>query len=443
MIRNPSGNTFSIKNILRALQYKNYRLFFGGQAVSLIGTWMQQIALSWLIYRLTGSPFLLGVVSFSSQIPTFLLSPIAGVYADHFDKRKILIITQSLSMIQAFLLVFLIAADLISVWWIITLNIMLGIINGFDMTSRQAFVVEMVENKDDIGNAIALNSMMFNLARLIGPSLAGIIIAAADETVCFLINGISYIGVIIALIKMNTPKPENTFRRNEILNNIKEGFKYTVEFTPVRIILGQVALISLAGMPYIVLMPVFAKEVLGGGADTLGFLIGAVGVGAFFGAIFLASRKTVLGLGRVIARTAFSFSVAVILFAHSDLLWVSLLLMAAAGFSAMVQLSSGNTIIQTITDDSMRGRVMSFYTMSFMGAAPLGSLIAGSSADAIGAPLTLTFGGLICMLGAIYFTNKLPVIKKLIKPIYVEKGIIKEVAKGMQSATHLRMPPQG
>lgn len=438
----PSPKSAILKNILRSLKNRNYRLFFGGQAVSLVGTWMQQIAMSWLVYRLTNSPFLLGIVGFSSQIPTFLLSPFAGVYADRIEKRKILVITQTLSMVQAFILVFLLSTDLITIWLIILLNITLGLINGFDMTTRQAFVVEMLDDKEDLSNAIALNSMMFNSARLVGPSIAGLIIASMGETVVFLINGLSYIGVITALLKMKLNPFVNNNNNQKVLTGIKEGLNYAWKLKPIRVLLLMVSVVSLAGMPYLVLMPVFARDVLKGGADTLGFLIGSVGIGALIGAIFLASRKTIIGLGKVISRAAALFSFALIVFAFSENLVFSLTLMIAAGFSAMVQLASSNTIIQTITDDNMRGRVMSFYTMSFMGMAPLGSLAAGSLAENIGAPNTLLIGGIICLIGAGFFTFKLPELRKIMRPIYAQMGIIKEVAKGLQTSTNLRIPPQ-
>lgn len=373
----------NLKTILRALKYKNYRLFFGGQIISLTGTWMQQVAVSWLVYRLTNDPFLLGVVGFSSQIPTFLVSPFAGVIADRISKHKIIIATQIFSMLQAFGLVFLFYSGNINVWHVIILNSFLGFINGFDVPVRQAFVVEMVEKKEDLGNAIALNSMMFNAARLIGPSVAGLLIAALGEGLCFLLNGISYIAVIIALLSMRINFTKNETIKKHIIKELKEGFLYTWQFKPIRILILLIALVSLAGMPYIVLLPVFARDILHGSSDTLGFLLGSVGIGALIGAVFLASRKTVLGLGKIIRNTTMFFGIALILFSFSKTFLLSQLLMIIAGFSMMVMMSSSNTIIQTLVDDDKRGRVMAFYTMAFMGTMPFGSLIAGSSASSV------------------------------------------------------------
>lgn len=435
-------HSLDLKNILRALRHRNYRLFFGGQIISLIGSWMQLIALSWLVYRLTDSEFILGLVSFATQIPAFFLSPFAGVFADQKDKRKILIVTQTLFMLQAFLLVGLLAADVITVWMIILLNVMMGLINGFDMTSRQAFVVEMIEDKEDLGNAIALNSMMFNAARLIGPSIAGLIIAYFGELICFLINGITYFAVIAALLSMKFKPRDVSSVKKDVIANLKEGLKYTMGFPPIRSLIILLGVISLVAMPYMVLMPVFAKDILGGGPDTLGFLMGAIGIGALGGAVFLASRRTVLGLGRIIVKTTTAFGVLIILFSLSRTLELSLMLMVFAGFSMMVQFASSNTIIQTITEDSMRGRVMSFYTMSFLGMAPLGSLFAGLLASEFGAPATLIGGGVLCIISSAVFAYRLKYLRTFVRPIYVKMGIIKEVATGLQSSSHLRYPQQ-
>ncbi len=427
--------------LLRALKYRNYKLFFSGQIISLTGTWMQQVALSWLVYRLSGSAFILGVVGFSSQVPTFLLSPFAGVLIDRMNKHRIIVTTQVLLMIQAFVLTILIFTDNISVWLVILLNIFSGIINGFDLPARQSFMVEIVEKREDLSNAIALNSSVFNGARLIGPSIAGILIATAGEGMCFLINGVSYIAVIIALLTMKI-KPIIEQGKSHILKDLKEGFNYTFGFIPIRAIILLLALISLVGMPYTVLMPVFAKEVLHGGPHTLGFLMGAVGIGALCGAIYLASRKSVLGLGKVIVFAASTFGIGLILFSLSTTLVLSLMMLFITGASMMIQMASSNTILQTIVEDKMRGRVMSFYTMAFMGMAPFGSLIAGSFASKIGAPNTLILGGLCCIAGALIFASQLPLLKKLIHPIYQKMGIIPEIAQGIQTASNLRVPPR-
>lgn len=425
----------SIQVILRALRYRNFRLFFMGQGISLIGTWMQQIAMSWLVYRLTGSALLLGVVGFSSQIPSFLLSPFAGVLADRVNRRGLLMSTQSLSMLQAFILAALVLTGTIRIWHIILASIFIGMVNAFDIPARHSFFVEMIENKEDLSNAIALNSSMFNGARLIGPAVAGALIAVLGEGLCFLINGVSYLAVLWALAIMRLKPSEGIAVRNPVLLELKEGFSYVLGFAPIRLILTVLALLSLVGMPYTVLMPVFAGKVLHGGVHTYGFLMTASGVGAFASAIFLASRKTVLGLGRIIAIASAMFGISLIAFSLSRSIPLSLITLCIAGFAAITQVAACNTILQTITDDDKRGRVMSFYSMSFMGMAPFGSLIGGALAGRIGAPETILIGGVICIAGAIYFSLKLPSIRGLVRPIYIRKGILPEVAKGLESAT--------
>jgi len=432
-----------IRSVLRALKYRNYKLFFSGQIISLIGTWMQQIALSWLVYSMTGSAFILGVVGFSSQVPTFILAPFAGVLIDRWDKHKIIIITQTLFMLIAFLFAFLIYSGLIQVWHIILLNILAGFINGFDMPARQSFMIEIVEKREDLGNAIALNSSVFNAARLVGPSVAGLFIAAVGEAACFLINGISFIAVIIALFAMKIKPfvPADNKEKN-VFAGLKEGANYTFGFQPIRSLILLIALMSLWGMPYTVLMPVFAKDILHGGAHTLGFLMGAVGVGAFSGAIYLASRKSVLGLGKLIVTAGILFGIGLILFSQSQSIYFSLLFLTITGASMMMQSASCNTILQTIVDDKMRGRVMSFYTMSFAGMMPFGSLISGSMASALGAPETLTIGGIICIIGGIIFAFQLKTIRKLVAPIYRKIGIIPEIAAAVQNTSNMRVPPE-
>jgi len=430
------------KTIFRSLQYRNYRLFFSGQIISLTGTWMQQIALPWLVYRLTGSAFLLGVVGFASQISAFLLSPLAGVMSDRWNRRYILITTQTLAMIQALSLGFLFFTGDIQVWQIILMAIFLGLINAFDMPTRQAFVVQMVENRDDLSNAIALNSMMFNSARLVGPSIAGVVIAATNEGICFILNGISFLFVIASLLMMKLSPGKTKPRSTHVLHELKEGFSYALGFTPLRHIILLLAIVSLVGMPYIVLMPVFARKVLHGGPSTLGFLMAASGIGALTGSIYLASRKNVLGLVRIIPLASATFGIGLIAFSLSRLLWLSLPLMFITGLGMIMQMAVCNTVIQTIVDDDKRGRVMSFYVMAFIGTAPFGSLLAGSLASTIGAPNTLMAGGILCVLGAAIFAAKLPDLKKHIRPIYVKLGIISEVSSGIQAAANLTVPPE-
>jgi len=414
-----------IKFIFRALRHRNYRLFFFGQGLSLIGTWMTILATAWLVYRLTNSVFLLGIVSFSGRIPSLLFAPFVGVLADRWNRNKLLVITQILSMLQSFALAILALTGIINIWHIIFLNIFQGIVNAFDMTTRQAFVVDMVENKEDLLNAIALNSSMFNGARLIGPSIAGVLIAAFGEGMCFLIDGISYIAVVIALMAMNI-KPKVKVRNKNLFIEMKEGFRYVVDFIPVRAIILLLALVSLLGMPYSVLMPAVAKEILHGGPNTLGFLMASIGVGALCGAMYLASRKTVLGLGKLIVICTCMFGAGLIAFSFSPFLWLSMILLLFTGFGMMVQMAAGNTILQTITEDSKRARVMSFHGMAFMGMVPLGSLMAGVVASRIGVQNTFILCGLCVIAGAMIFAANLPAIREKTRPLYIKMNIIQE-----------------
>jgi MFS family permease len=428
--------------LFRALAYRNYRLFFFGQSISLIGTWMQQVAMSWLVYRLTGSAFLLGTVGFTSQIPTFLVAPFAGVFADRSNRRHLLLATQSLAMVQALLLAYFVLSGSIRVWQIIALSLLLGVVNGFDIPIRQSFVIEMVEDKQGLPNAIALNSSMVNAARLIGPSIAGLLIAPLGEGVCFLLNGLSYLAVLVSLAAMRVaPRPRRLSQKSMLLE-LREGVSYAVKSVPIRAILLLMALMSLMGMPYAVLMPVFAKDVLHGGPHTYGFLMTAAGVGALIGTVYLASRRSVIGLGRLIAISCALFGAGVAAFALSGTLWISLYCLFIAGFGAMVQVAASNTILQTIVDDDKRGRVMSFFTMSFMGMTPFGSLFAGAIAGQIGAPATVQIGGVACLVGALLFAAWLPSFREKVRPIYARLGILPEVARGIQSACELTVPPK-
>jgi MFS family permease len=427
---------------VRALRHRNYRLFFGGQGISLIGTWMTRVATSWLVYRLTGSAFLLGLVSFASQIPILLLGPIAGVWVDRLNRHRVLVVTQILSMLESFALAALALSGVINVTEIILLNLFQGAVNAFDMPARQAFVIEMVEEPQDLGNAIALNSSLVNAARLIGPSVAGLLIAAVGEGYCFLADGISYLAVIASLLAMAVAPRSIPRKHATVLAELREGWDYVRGFRPIRSILLLLALISIVGMPYTALMPIFAGHILHGGAHTLGFLMAAVGVGALVGAVVLAARNTVLGLGRVIAMTAAGFGASLFFFAASRQLWLSLSLLVVTGFCFMQQMASSNTVLQTIVDEQKRGRVMSFYAMAFQGAAPFGSLIAGAAASRIGAPYTLMIGGAICVCGAAIFALELPALRRLVRPIYARIGILPELAAGIQAATILQEPPE-
>jgi len=419
----PTGSRFS--HAWRALRHRNFRLFFSGQSVSLIGTWMTRVATSWLVYRLTGSALLLGLVGFVGQIPTFLLAPFAGVWVDRLNRRNVLLWTQALAAVQSLVLAGLTLSRRVTIREILALSAFQGLINAFDMPGRQAFMVQMVEDRQDLGNAIAINSSMVNMARLVGPSLAGLVIAAFNEGYCFLIDGLSYFAVIASLALMRVkPLPRTRGASSSMMAQLREGWAYVSGFAPVRTILLLFALVSLMGMPYVVLMPIFAAQVLHGGPHTLGLLMGASGVGALVSALSLAARKTVLGLGRMIPIAAISFGAGLIVFGLSPVMWLSMLMMLFTGFGMMQGMAASNTIIQTIVPEDRRGRVMSYYTMAFVGMAPFGSLLAGGMAHKLGAPHTVMITGAVVVLGGLWFATRLPVIREEIRPIYQAMGIL-------------------
>jgi len=441
-LKNNFNNMIDFRLIFRALQHRNYRLFFIGQSISLVGTWMQMVAMSWLVYRLTNSAFLLGVVGFAGQIPAFLLTPFTGVIADRYNRHRILIVTQTLAMLQAAVLTILIFTGNINVGQIIALSFFLGLVSSLDIPVRQAFTVEMIEKKEDLGNAIALNSSIVNAARLIGPSIAGVLIATLGEGVCFLLNAISYCAVIVSLLLMKMAPREIKVSTNHILHDLKEGITYAFNTMPIKSILLLLSLVSLMSVPYQLLMPIFARDIFHGGPQTLGFLVAMSGVGALMGAVYLAGRKSIIGLGKRIALSSGIFGLGIIVFALSRVLWFSMAVMCVSGFAMMVQMAASNIVLQTIVDEDKRGRIMSFYTMAFMGMAPFGSLLAGSLASKIGAPNTLIFGGACCILGALMFAKNLPVLRQHIRPIYIKKGIIPEVVKGISAASGLEVLPE-
>jgi MFS family permease len=416
-----------LSNIGRALKSRNYRLFFSGQSISLIGTWMTQTATIWLVYDLTNSALWLGVVGFASQIPSFLLAPFGGVLVDRWDRHRTLIATQVLSMLQSLTLAFLALTGAIDLWHIIALSVFQGLINAFDMPARQAFVVDMVENREDLSNAIALNSSMFSSARLVGPAIAGLAIASVGTSYCFLIDGISYIAVIAGLLAMQVKRQAIIISsKNNIWQRFVEGFHYAFGFAPIRSLLLLMALVSLMGMPYMVLVPVFATKILHGGAETLGFLMAASGLGALGAGIYLSSRHSIVGLGKLIAIAPAAFGISLIAFSLSQSLWLSLIAMIITGFSTILQVASSNTILQTIVEEDKRGRVMSFYSMSFTGMVTFGNLIAGFAANRIGASTTLVIGGSACILGAIWFYRQRPILRPLVRSIYRQIGILPE-----------------
>ena len=408
----------------RALRHRNFRLFFGGQSISLIGTWMTRIATAWLVYRLTKSSLLLGTVSFAGQIPTFLLAPFAGVLVDRMDRRKVLIWTQVLAMVQSLALAVLTLTKVINIHEVLWLSVFQGVINAFDMPGRQAFMVQMVEDRGDLSNAIAINSSMVNLARLIGPSLAGLVIAATNEGWCFLIDGVSYIAVIASLLMMQVQVAAMKRATTSMLDQLKEGWTYVSGFAPIRTILLLFALLSLMGMPFVVLMPIFAAQVLHGGAHTLGFLMGALGVGALTSALSLVLRKSVRGLLKMIPIAAAVFGVGLVGFGLSHVQWLSMLLMLVTGFGMMQGLTVSNTIIQTLVPEDKRGRVMSYYTVAFVGMAPFGSLMAGALGHSIGSPRTVMISGMACVVGAVWFWSRMKPIRKEMRPVYEQLGIL-------------------
>ncbi len=420
--------TASGRLLLRALQSRNYRLFFEGQLVSLMGTWMTRVAMSWLVYRLTDSPFLLGLSSFAGQIPILLLTPIAGVWVDRWDRHRTLVITQILSMFQSLALAALALTHVITIPEILLLALAQGAINAFDMPARQSFVIEMIEQREDLGNAIALNSSMVNAARLVGPAVAGMLIAAVGEGYCFLVDGVSYLAVIASLLAMRRPPAVARSASRNLVKEMKEGWQYVTGSRGIRSVLLFLALVSILGMPYTVLMPVFASSVLGGGPYTLGFLMAAAGLGALAGAVALAIRRSVLGLGRVIIWSAVLFGIGLIGLGLSHRLPLSLAAVTIAGFGMMRHMASSNTIVQTIVDEDKRGRVMAYYSMAFQGLAPFGSLAAGAIAGRVGAPVTIICGGSLCVAGAVWFAMNLPAIRQEIRPIYRELGILPKAA---------------
>ncbi|MEG4067196.1 MFS transporter [Microcoleus sp. Pol11C2] len=407
-----------------ALRSRNYRLFFAGQGISLIGNWMTQVATVWLVYNLSDSPWMLGVVGFTSQIPTLILLPFAGVLIDRWNRHRVIIATQILAMVQSLGLAFLALTGVVNIWHILVLSFFQGAINAFDAPARQAFVPELVEKKEDLANAIALNASMFNGARLIGPAIAGLLIATVGASYCFLIDGLSYIAVIAGLLAMQIKARKIAATNTKPLQRLKEGFVYAFGFPPIRAILLLLALVSFAGMSHTVLVPIFATKILQGDAQTLGFLMASSGVGAFAGAIYLISRKSVVGLGKLIAMSPAIMGFGLIGFGLSRVLWLSLIMMLFVGFGFILQFAGGNTFLQTIVEDDKRGRVMSIYTMAFFGVTPFGNLVAGGLANYIGAPNTVIIGGIICVLGSIVFTKQLPALKNLVRPLYQKMGLI-------------------
>jgi MFS family permease len=443
----PAASLSNLRFMLRALRHRNYRLFFSGQAISLVGTWLSMIASSWLVYRLAtaeGRPaaLLLGVVAFAGQFPLFVLTPLTGVWIDRWSRHGILVATQTASMVQSFVMAALVLSDWITIPQVIALNAVQGIVNAWDVPARQSFTVEMIEDRDDLSNAIALSSSTVHAARLIGPAVGGYLIYAVGEGFCFLIDGFSFLAVLGALLAMRLPARVARGPSVKALESLGEGLKYAFGFAPIRTLLSVVAVTSVTSMSQSTLMPIFAARILGGGERTLGWLLGATGVGALAGSLYLASRRSVVGLGRVIAIAGFVLGFAMIGFAWSRWLALSLPLLAVIGLCLVVQMASCNTMLQTIVDDDKRGRVMALFAMAFLGVAPLGSLWSGAVATLVGAPTTVTIAALGGFATAAFFALKLPKLRPLIRPIYQSKGILPQVAAALESTEALDDPTQ-
>jgi MFS family permease len=437
----PASALSSVSHTWRALRHRNFRLFFFGQSISLIGTWMTRLATAWLVYRLTHSALLLGVVSFSGQIVSFLLGPFAAVWVERLERRRLLVVTQVAAAIQSLALAALTLANVITLGEIIALMVFQGLINAFDMPGRQSFLVQMVEDRGDLANAIAINSSMVNGARLIGPAIGGFIIATLGEGWCFLIDGVSYIAVIGSLLAMWLPALDGRGRGTSLLQELREGWDYVRGFRPIRTVLLLLALTCLMGWPYSVLLPVFAGNVLHGDAHTLGWLTAASGAGAFSSALALAMRKSLKGLTRTLQAAVALLGVGLIFFGLSHVLWLSLILMVVVGFGLIQAAAVCNTIIQSLVPDDKRARVMGYYTMAFFGAAPFGSLMAGALAQHIGAPHTVMFTGTFCIIGAAWFTLQLPKIRPAMRDAYREKALADQRTAELPSRSVLGATP--
>ena len=398
---------------------------------------MQHVALSWLVYQMTGSALILGLIAFSNQFPAFIVAPFAGALADRWSRYRMVVAAQFAAMAQAIVLATLVLTGTVQVWHLIALSAVAGVISGMDLPARQALLVRLVRGTEDLPNAIALNSSLFNSARLVGPAIAGMLIGWLGEGPVFVLNAVSYLGVLGALAALQLIE-EPAEPAGPVLRNMARGFGYAFHFEPIRDLLTLLAVVSLVGIPYVVLLPVFATDILGGGASTLGLLTSCAGFGAVLGALSLASRDTVVGLGRVIVRASALFGAALLAFAFSEILWVSCSLLIAIGFAVMVVTASINTMLQTLVDEAMRGRVMSLYTMAFIGMSPVGSLAGGAIATRFGGPLAVSLGGLGCLALAIWFGRRLAPLREIVYPVYERMGILPEVARGLQTASTIR-----
>lgn len=416
--------------LLRAFRHRNYRLFFGGQSISLVGTWMQTVAIQWLVYQLTHDTALLGVISLVSQLPAFVVSPLAGVWLDMVDRRRVLVCTQTMAGLQALVLAVLVYTGVIQVWHLVVLSVVLGVVTAFDAPGRQSFLIEIVTDREDLGNAIALNSSQFNMARLIGPFFAGIVIKFTGEKMCFLLNAVSYVAVVVALLLMTVPRKSKKIVERNVFADLSEGFRYTAKSEAIRSLLVLLGAANFSYGMFSILLPAFAKDFFHGDASTLGYLYAASGIGAFAGAIMLALRKTLVGLGTWACFSAGIFSVAVAFLGSYANIWLAFGLLAVAGWGSMVNMAATNTLLQNLVDEHVRGRVMAFYTMSFLGAMPVGAFLGGALAKGLGLEWTCAAAGVICVVATGWFFQRLPLIRLQARPVLTEKGLIAAAGDG-------------
>ncbi len=426
------NNSGAFIQVFVSLKSYNFRLYFGGQCISLIGTWMQQIAMSWLVFRLTGSVFLLATVTFMAQIPILVATPYMSVFVDRFDRRKLLMLTQSLSMLQALLMAVLTLTGLIQVWHIMILSLLIGLINALDNPTRQSFYPSLVP-RDKLSNAIALNSAVINGSRLIGPAVGGVLIGLLGEGICFLLNGISYIAVIIALLMMRVMPQRGKGVKQKVWEDIRDGFQYVVGNIPIRTLLLLMSVISFFGLPLMTFIPAYVKTILHGGSEMLGLLLSCIGVGSFIAALYLAARKSVLGLGKVVMLSGVLLGIGLSVMSFVSIPWVAAVLCLPIGFSVIAAVASINTLLQTLSREDKRGRVMGYMAMAFTGMAPVGSIILGTFEEFVGLQVIILLSGICCFLASLIFEYYRPVVRKYARPIYIDKGIIKEIVVGIDS----------
>ena len=426
------NNSGAFSQVFASLKNRNFRLYFGGQCVSLVGTWMQQIAMSWLVFRLTGSVFLLATVTFMAQIPVLVVTPYMSVFVDRFNRRALLVVTQSLSMVQALLMALLTLTGWIEVWHIMVLSLLIGLINALDNPTRQSFYPSLVP-AEKLGNAIALNSAVINGSRLIGPAVGGVLIGLLGEGICFLLNGVSYIAVIIALLMMRIKPNRETVVKQRVWEDMRDGFLYVAHDIPIRSLLLLMSAISFFGLPLMTFIPAYVKTILGGESEMLGLLLSCVGVGSFIAALYLAARKSVLGLGKVVMLSGALLGIGLVVMSFVTVPWVAAVLCVPVGFTIIAAVASINTLLQTLSREDKRGRVMGYMAMAFTGMAPVGSMVLGAIEKFAGLQNIILLSGACCFIASLIFEHYRPIVRKYARPVYVEKGIIKEIAEGIGS----------